>query len=107
MLHLALLYFIGKKFFELAEEYDKSKWGYAIAGVVSYYAGAFIFGAILGVIVVLLESDFLETTNDFVLGIIALPFGLLSCYLLYTFLEKKWKTEKPDQDTMIDQIGNS
>lgn len=107
MLGLVLLYFIGKKFYELADEYKMNKWGFAILGVVVYYAGAFIFGIALGVFAVITESDFLDTTNDLVLGIIAMPFGLLSCYGLYYYLEKTWKKQKPLEDKMIDQIGNS
>ena len=34
MLGLVLLYWIGKYFYKLAEEYDKSKWGFAILGLV-------------------------------------------------------------------------
>jgi hypothetical protein len=44
MLGLFLLYFIGKSFYELAHEYDKSRWGFAIAGVVAYYFGTFVAG---------------------------------------------------------------
>lgn len=107
MLGLVLLYFIGKKFYELADEYEKNKWGFAILGVIVYYLGAFVFGVVLGVFVVIMESDFLETTNNFILGIMALPFGILSCYGLYYYLEKTWKKQKPLQDKMIDQIGNN
>lgn len=107
MLGLVLLYFIGKKFYELADEYEKNKWGFAILGIIVYYLGAFVFVAVLGVFVVIMESDFLETTNNFIVGIMALPFGILSCYGLYYYLEKTWKKQNPLRDKMIDQIGNN
>ncbi|CAM1374517.1 hypothetical protein [Tenacibaculum xiamenense] len=107
MFVLILILVIGKKFYDLADSYNKSKWGYAIAGALSYYVGAFILGLVLGAVLLVLESNFLETASDFVLTIITIPVGLLSCYLFYVFLERKWEKEKPDKDNLIDQIGNS
>ncbi|RBW58228.1 hypothetical protein [Tenacibaculum sp. E3R01] len=107
MLWLVLLYFIGKKFYELADDYKKNKWGFGVLGVVTYFIGFFISAAIIGVTVVIAGSDFLETINDFVLELILMPFGLLSCYGLYYYLEKTWKKQKPLEDKLIDQIGNS
>lgn len=108
MLGLVLLYFIGKKFYELAEEYNKHKWGIAILGVATYYTSAFIFGMLLGVFLMLIESNFLETANDLLLGLIAAPFGILGCYVLYKGLEKNWKKNKPmNNGSLIDQIGES
>lgn len=106
MLGLVLLYFIGKKFYELAEEYAKNKWGFAILGVVTYYTGALIFGVILGGILLFAESNWLETANRFELALIETPVGILSCYVAYISLEKKWKKETPKTGTMIDEIGH-
>lgn len=106
MLGLVLLYFIGKKFYTLAEEYDKSIWSYAVLGIVIYYIGLYGAAFIVGIVFAMMESTFLENMNDFVLGLMLMPFGLLSCYLLYLFLEKKWKKEKPKrQEKLIDEIG--
>ena len=71
-----------------------------------YYTVALFSAFVLGIILVFMESDFLETTNDFALGILFAPLGILGCYLLYMFLEKKWKKEKPETNKMIDEIGN-
>jgi hypothetical protein len=106
MIAIIILIFIGKKFYELAGNYEKSQWGVALLGVASYYAGAFIVGMILAVILIANDSNWLETTDRFSLALIELPFGGLSCYLLYTFLEKKWEKEKPKIDDTINQIGN-
>ncbi|TCI92664.1 hypothetical protein [Tenacibaculum sp. M341] len=106
MLGLLLIYFIGKKFYTLAEDYDKSMWGYAILGVAIYYAGILSFGVLLGLFMVVLESDFLDTGNELLLSIISIPIGLLSCYILYVILEKKWKKEQPALGgNLIDEIG--
>lgn len=105
MLGLILLYWIGKYFYKLAEEFNKQKWGFAILGIVIYYAGSFLFGGIIMFVIELISEGFIENTNDFVLSLIAIPFGILACYLLYAFLEKKWKSEAPKSDELINQIG--
>ena len=47
MLGLILIYFIGKRFQDLAKTYDNHKWGFAIAGVATYYIGTFIAGILI------------------------------------------------------------
>lgn len=103
MLGLLLLYWIGKYYSQLAEEYQKSKWGYAILGIVSYYGGILFFSAIVGVFGELMYPGFSDNINETLFGIVMLPFGILSCYLLYKYLEKTWKKNKPDNE--IDKIG--
>ncbi|TCP26793.1 hypothetical protein EV195_102135 [Tenacibaculum skagerrakense] len=106
MLGLILLYVIGKKFHELADNYEKSKWGYAIIGVIVYYVGAIGIGMILLILLEYLGLINIDGINDVVLSFMIAPFGILSCYLLYRFLEKKWEREKPKVDSDIEQIGN-
>ena len=101
MLGLLLLYWIGKYFYKLAEVYEKSKWGYAILGVVVYYLGTFVFAFLLAIF----TPNFLDSESDTVIGLISLPFGVLSCYLLYKYFEKTWEKNKPKADKLIDQIG--
>lgn len=105
MLGLILLYWIGKYFYKLAEEYNKSKWGFAILGIVVYYGGILIFSLIVGIMTEIISPGFLDTFNETLLGLLMLPFGILSCYLLYKYLEKTWKKSKPDPDKLIEEIG--
>lgn len=105
MLGLILLYWIGKYFYKLAEEYDKNKWVYAILGIIVYYGGIIAFSFSLGVIAEFVSPGFFDSFNETLLGIIMLPFGILSCYLLYSYLEKTWEKSKPVNE--IDQIGNN
>ena len=90
MIGLILIIFLAKPFYQLAEEHKKNKWIFAILGVATYYVGAFIGGLILGLILELFSITFFEEFSDLQLGLIALPFGLLSCFGLYKVLEKKW-----------------
>lgn len=104
MLALIFLYWIGKYFYKLAEEYEKNQWGYAILGIVTYYAGLIFFGLAVGILTELIYPGALDTVDETLLGLVMLPFGFLSCYLSYKYLEKTWKKNKPVNE--IDQIGN-
>jgi hypothetical protein len=98
MLGLFLIYFIWKKYSDLALDHDKSKWGYGLLGIACYYGSTIIVGIIIGIVSVATESNFLEETNDFILGLIALPFGLLSVWGLYKILENKWAKTSIDSE---------
>ena len=91
MIGLILIYFLAKPFYQLAEEHKKNKWVFAILAIITYYAGAFVGGLVLGLILELSGVSIFDNFSDIQLGLIALPFGLLSCFGLYKFLEKKWK----------------
>lgn len=101
MLGLLLIYFIGRKFYDLAGVYDKSQWGYAVLGVLSYYFGTFIAGILLVIFSDLFGLASIEEINDFVLSLVALPFGLLACWGVYLLLEKNWTKEKVDDNPDI------
>ena len=102
MLGLLLIYFLGKKFYELAHEYDRSRWGFAILGVVVYYLGTFL----AGVIIVLLGSNSAAFLNlpDIVISLMSIPFGLLSAWILYRMLERSWLNAQESTNTdVLDQ----
>ncbi|MDO6759789.1 hypothetical protein Q4566_06210 [Tamlana sp. 2_MG-2023] len=107
MLGLVLLYWIGKYFYKLAEVYNKSKWGFVILGILSYYSGILLFGFIVGILFELFSPGAIDGINDTLLGILFLPFGILSCYLFYKFLEKTWEKNKPNLMESIDEIGKT
>jgi len=90
MIGLLLLYFIGKAFYELAHEHDRSRWGFAILGVISYYAGTFIGGIVLALIYEFGLSQSIEDINEILLSVMALPFGILVCWGFYHLLKRSW-----------------
>lgn len=105
MLGIIFIYFIGKYFYNLAGDYDKSVWGFAILGVLSYYAGTFI-GAFFLVIVGDLTGAFIfDESNELVLSLISIPFGILSCWGFYKILERNWGKEEKFNENIIDEIG--
>lgn len=101
MLGILLIYYIGKYFYVLAGERGKSKtiqWTFAVLGVVVYYLGTFVGGMLLGVLGYAFELFDIETMNDFLISLLALPFGVLACWGFYMILKNNWKTE---HDTYI------
>lgn len=96
MLGIILIYFIGKWHYELADLHKRNKWLFAILGVLSYYAGTFVFGLLFGVYVLISNDPELLNTNNFLLNLIALPFGLLATWGQYKLLESNWKKNKKE-----------
>ena len=90
MLGIVLIYFIGKYFYSLADLYNKSKWGFAIAGVASYYVGTFAGVFILGFVMEIVSPGTLDELGDFALSVMVLPLGVLSCWGFYTILKRVW-----------------
>ncbi len=104
MIGLLLLYFAGKAYYDLAKLYGKSQWGFAILGVASYYIGLFAGGFLLGAVLVAMgQETFLMNTNEYLLGLMALPIGILTCWLLYKYLSKRWSNEST-QDSSSDEL---
>jgi len=74
MLGIFLIYFIGKKFAELAEQYDRHKWGYGILGVVAYYLGTIIFGVLYVLYIEFFTEKSIDEVNEHVINFMAVPF---------------------------------
>lgn len=103
---MLLLYFVWKYYKELAEKYNKdSYWPYVIGGAVIYYAGTFVGGIIIGVIALYGDIN-LEETDDRLIGLMALPVGILFSFLLYKYFEKKWKSDYVNPELALEEIGS-
>lgn len=105
MIGLILLYFIGKAFYNLAHEYDKQRWLYAIVSIVFYYVVSILSGILLVIILELLGVAFFDETDDLLLGLISMPFGLAGLWGFHTILKRKWSKEDIFSEDMIDEIG--
>lgn len=112
MIEIVIVVLIAKQFYQLAKKYEqKLAWAYGILGVVSYYGGAFIAGVFIGLYGEIMGYyDILEGVNSFVLMLIFIPIGALSCWGTYQLLKKKWHkefAEKERNKPRIDDIGRS
>lgn len=105
MFGLLLLYWIGKRFYKLAEEYKRSEWGFAILGIAVYYGTIFFFSFFIGVFGEIISPGYFETVNELLFGILMLPLGILSCFILYKYLEKRWKKTTINPVDLIDDFG--
>lgn len=94
MIGIVLIYFLGKAFYDLSLASDKNKWLFAVLGVFSYYIGTFIGGIVL-VLIEPLTGFNAETANEYLIGFLALPFGLLACYGFYQLLKYHWIKQLP------------
>lgn len=94
MFGLLLLYFVGKAFYNLAFEYEKHKWGYAIAGVVSYYVGIMASAFIIGIVVEINSPGYITESNETLFSLIAIPFGVALCWGFYTYLKRSWQRDQ-------------
>lgn len=106
MLGLLLIYFIGKYFYELAQDFYKHRWLYAILGIVVYYASGAVFGVILGVFDLLLELN-INWDETFGINLLSIPIGLLGCYGFYIVLKKRWQNNPDLVKDEIEDIGKT
>ena len=103
MLGLLLLYFVWKRFADLALQHGKSKHN-GWFGILAYVGGLLLFGAVFGI----LDGVFnwgIDWENNMAIKLLDIPLGILICYILYVILKKKWEAEVVIVDT-IDDIGN-
>lgn len=96
MLGLIFIYFIGKYFYDLANQFEKKKWLFVILGIASYYVGSFFGGIIFGFIASITAPEFFKNTTKLGLQLVVLPIALLICWGYYQFLKKRWSS-KPNK----------
>ncbi|RED46010.1 hypothetical protein [Seonamhaeicola aphaedonensis] len=92
MLGLLLIYFIGKRFYDLSIEYDQNKWLYAILSIIVYYAAAFVLGLILGLLDFIFDWG-IDWDNNFGWNLLGIPAGLLAVWGFYVILEISGKNQ--------------
>ena len=96
---LLLIYFIGKSFYELAHTHNRSKWGYAILGIVTYYGLQLLLGFGIGFYLVLRNGDGAITTEtELVVTIVGVAIAAFGTWGLHYLLKKSWeKNVRPEQ----------
>lgn len=103
MLGIVFLYFIGKAFYDLAVLHEKNKWLFALLGVAFYYVGTFVGGFTIAISYELFEFGSVDDLNDQALGLMAIPFGLLFCWVFYIILKRQWsRTHVPSDLELLD-----
>ena len=105
MFGLILIFFVGKYYYELAQDYYKNRWVYGIFGILMYYLGTALGGLTIGFLdyALNLNVDF----SQFNLIIIGLLFGTGLAAAVYFFLYFRWKWHAPLKNDDIDKIGKN
>ena len=91
MLSLFFIYWVGKAFYVLAERNNKNVWGHAVLGVALYYGGMIFAAVVIGICLEIFAVS-LGTFSDLLITIMAFPFGVLSCWIAYRYLEGRWES---------------
>ena len=104
ILDILLFYFVGKAFYDLANEYDRSRWGFAVLGVISCYGGVLVGGIVLALIYELGLSKSIEELNEVLLSLMALPFGILMCWGFYHILKRSWSRSSTNSDSASSEV---
>lgn len=94
MIGLIFLYFVGKNFYSLADDHNKSKWGYAILSVATFYGSQIIFALLITLYGLLTENYEIFEDNELAINLIAIVISLLSVVALYHLLKNKWSKKK-------------
>lgn len=101
MLGLLILYFFAKEFYKLAIIHNKNKWLFAILSIVVYYAATFIAAIAIGVANAMWGDGRFVEENSTLLGLIAMPFGLLAVWAFYKMLKRSWENKDLIEDSDI------
>lgn len=107
MLGLLLIYFIGKRFYDLSIDYNQKKWLYAILGVITYYVVGTVFVVFITIFDVYFFDWGFDWDNNFGMNLLVLPSGLLAVWGLYHILENKWKKSVIVIKDEINDIGKN
>lgn len=89
MIGFFLIYFIEKKFYSLAEESGRKKWLFGVLAVVCSYVGLIIGAVLIRIGYVFFNLS--QTSGDFRLSLLAVPFGLMATFGFYFLLKNNWK----------------
>lgn len=102
MLSFVLLYFLGRPFYQLAQAHERSKWGWAILGIVVFYASAIIGGAVLAIIALYGFEFDIENMSDILMSVMVIPFGILGCWLFFKSIKKSWTKSVANNSDALD-----
>ncbi|MEL6650057.1 MAG: hypothetical protein AAFQ87_04545 [Bacteroidota bacterium] len=100
-----LLYAIGRYFYYLAEDHGKSRWGFAILGIVSYYVGTILFSLLFLLAYDIFDLVSFNEADNTALNVLSIPFGIAFCIGFYHLLKRIWSKQEKFDPNIIDQIG--
>lgn len=107
MLGILLIYFIGKRFYDLSVEYNQNKWLYAILSIIVYYGvGTLLLVGLMFLDLLVFEWGF-DWEKNYGMSLLMIPLGLLAVWIFYHFLENRWKKSVVIVKDEIKDIGKN
>lgn len=91
LLGLLPLFIVGRYFYQLAHEHNRSTWGFAILGIVVYFASQFLLGIVLGLVLLATGSQMILEESSLLLNLVGIGMGVLAVWLFYYLLKKNWE----------------
>jgi cytochrome b561 len=108
MLGIFLIYWVGRKYYDLAIRHGRSAWGYCILAIVIYYGSQFFLGIILALSMPELMAN-LDSGEEMALNFIGIPISLGVWYSVLVYLRKKWEAIEESMadkyESEIEKIG--
>lgn len=93
MLGLLVIYFFGKSYYDLAKLYGRNAWGYAILGSVIFLASEFLFGVLIGILIVL--ANLHAEVPSLVFSIASIAFAAFLTNQIEKAIRRNWEKQKP------------
>jgi hypothetical protein len=92
MIDLFLVLLVSTAFYTLARTYKKNKWLFVFLGIGSYYLGIFTGAFFLQLLIELGVIQTAKKISGLLMGLMAMPLGVLSSWGLYWFLKERWSS---------------
>lgn len=93
VLGLLVIYFFGKSYYDLAKLYGRNAWGYAILGSVIFLASEFLFGVLIGILIVL--ANLHTEVPSLVFSIASIAFAAFLTNQIEKAIRRNWEKQKP------------
>lgn len=103
MLEILFIYFVGKKFYDLAELYNKNKWLFVVLSVLMYYGCIFLWLIVFSIIMEIIGYSVAEW-SDLAFTLIGLVLSILTVFGFYKLMERKWSNDVTDASILDDDI---
>lgn len=111
MVGIIPLIILGRIFYKLAQEYNKSDWGYAILAVITYLITMFGSALALAFVKIVqsggIDAEVIAKDNEMLINILSTIVGVVCCIILYYFLKNRWQKEEANTIDEIYKIGSN
>ncbi len=110
VMRLLILFFIARWYYNLAKRYERNTVAYPVIAIIAYFTGSISSSFIIGLIFEAVSPGLVATVDRTLLSFLFIPFGLLYTYLLYDYLEKRFRDDdggnKPPGDLLDADLIN-